>query len=353
MRINWRMTIALTAVLAVLGAACGESEPSASEEAPAGDLNTEPDGGSGGDTEAAMTEDETAAQTPSDAGGESGEDLSGTIAIDGSSTVGPLTTAIAEEYAAEQPDVGVEVGVSGTGGGFERFCGTGDTDISNASRPIQDEEVALCEENGIEFTEVRVGTDALTMVVNPENDWVSCLNNEQIEQIWGSDRATMWSGVDPSWPDEEITIFAPATTSGTYDFFNETVGIEEPTQDYSATENDNDIVRGVQGTPGGWGYFGFAFYTENQDALKALEYDAGEGCVAPSVETAQDDSYKLARPLFIYVKSESLSRPEVQDFAEFYLDTVNSVIEQVGYIAAPEDVIDEAKSTLQEAIEAT
>ena len=342
MRMNWRVTLALTTVLAVLGAACGGDEPSAQTEAPAGDLNTEP----------AAQEADAATDSTTNSGGGSGESLSGTIEIDGSSTVSPLTDAIAEEFAAEQPDVSVNVGVSGTGGGFERFCGTGDTDISNASRAIEDEEVALCEENGIEFTEVRVGTDALTMIVNPENDWAQCLNNEQITQIWGPDRATSWSELDSSWPEEPIEIFAPASTSGTYDFFNETVGIEEPTQDYSGTENDNDIIRGVQGTRGGWGYLGFAFYSENEGTVKALEYDGGDGCVAPSAENAQNDTYKLTRPLAIYVKSEALTRPEVQEFATFYLDQVNSVIEQVGYIPAPQETIDEAKQTLEEAIEA-
>ena len=343
---NWRMTLAVTAVLAVFAGACGGDEPSANEEAPAGDITTEAAAGGGTATEAPTME---AAMTE-DAGG-SGGSVSGTIEIDGSSTVSPLTDAIAEEFFAVHPDVSVEVGVSGTGGGFERFCGTGDTDISNASRAISDDEVALCESNGIEFTEVRVGTDALTMVVHPENDWATCLNDEQITQIWGPDRATTWSEIDPSWPDEPIEIFGPASTSGTYDFFNETLEIEEPTQDYSGTENDNDIVRGVQGTRGGWGYFGYAFYTENEGAVTAVEYDGGEGCVAPSPETAQDDSYQLTRPLFIYVKNEALARPEVQEFTTFYLDHVGEVIEQVGYIPAPDDTITEAQDTLQAAIE--
>ena len=292
----------------------------------------------------------------STAGGEGGseEALSGSIEIDGSSTVGPLTDAISEEFASVQPDVTVNLGISGTGGGFERFCETGDTDISNASRPIKEEEAALCEENGIEYTEIRVGTDALTMVVNPETDYVTCLTTEELVTLWGPDGATSWDQVNPEFPADPIEIFAPGVDSGTYDFFNETIlepsDIEEPRQDFNASEDDNVISQGIQGTPGAWGFFGFAYFQENQETLTAVEYDAGEGCVAPSVETAQDGSYGLTRPLFIYVKNEALSRPEVAAFATFYVETVGDVIESVGYIPATEDEIAEATSALEEAI---
>lgn len=294
----------------------------------------------------------------STAGGEggNGESFSGSIEVDGSSTVGPLTDAISEEYSAVQPDVNVNLGISGTGGGFERFCGTGDTDISNASRPIKEDEIALCEENGIEYTEIRVGTDALTMVVNPETDYVTCLTTEEVVTIWGPDGATTWDQVNPEFPSEPLEVFAPGTDSGTYDFFNETIlepnDIEEPRQDYNASEDDNVISQGIQGTPGAWGFFGFAYFQENTEALTAVEYDAGEGCVSPSIETAQDDTYGLTRPLFIYLKTESLARPEVADFATFYLETVNEVIESVGYIPARDDTIAEAQAAVAEAIEA-
>lgn len=284
--------------------------------------------------------------------GSSEEALSGSIEIDGSSTVGPLTEAIDEEYSAVQPDVVVNLGTSGTGGGFERFCGTGDTDISNASRPIKDEEAAICEENGIEYTEVRVGTDALTMVVNPETSYVTCLTTEQLVTLWGPDGATTWDQVNPEYPSDPIEIFAPGVDSGTYDFFNETIGVEEPRQDFNASEDDNVIVQGVQGTPGAWGYFGFAFFQENAETLQAVEYDAGEGCVAASVETAQDDSYGLTRPLFIYLKNESLSRPEVADYATFYVQTVSDIIEEVGYIPEPEEELAAAQATVEEAVAA-
>ena len=282
--------------------------------------------------------------------------LSGSIAIDGSSTVEPLTDAVAEEYAAEAPDVIVNLATSGTGGGFERFCGTGDTDISNASRPISEEEIALCDENGIQYTEVRVGTDALTMVVNPATDFVDCLTTDEIIAIWGPDGATSWDQVRADFPAEPMEVFAPGADSGTYDFFNETIlepaEIESPRQDYNASEDDNVIAQGIQGTPGAWGYFGYAYYQENTDTLKALEYDAGEGCVAPSAETAQDDSYKLARPLFIYLKNESLARAEVADFATYYLENVNELIESVGYIPATEEEIAQAQANVAEAIAA-
>lgn len=277
------------------------------------------------------------------------EELSGTIEIDGSSTVGPLTEAINEEYSGEQSEVTVNLGTSGTGGGFERFC-VGDTDISNASRPIDEDEIALCEENGIEYTELQVGTDALTMVVNPETDYVNCLTTEELVTLWGPDGATTWDQVNPDFDADEIQIFAPGADSGTYDFFNETLDLEEPRQDYNASEDDNVIAEGVLGTPGAWGYFGYAYYQENQDQLTAVEYDSGSGCVAPSAETAQDGSYGLTRPLFIYVKNESLSRPEVADYTTYYLDNVSALIEDVGYIAEPEEDLTAAQDALETAI---
>ena len=337
---NVRTLACLLAVLGMLTAACDGGGPSANEEVPAGDLTTD------GET----AEERGAQEQPGDV-------LSGSIEIDGSSTVAPLTNAIAEEYAAVQPDVIANIGVSGTGGGFERFCGVGDTQISNASRPIDEEEVALCEQNGIEFTEVRVGTDALTMVTNPATDFVDCLTTEEVIAIWGPEGATSWDQVNAEFPAEPIEVFAPGADSGTYDFFNETIlepaGIEQPRQDYTSSEDDNIIAQGIIGTPGSWGYFGFAYFQENAQQVKALAYDAGEGCVEPSIATAQDDSYKLSRPLFIYVRNDALSDPAVADFITYYLENVNSVIESVGYIPAPDDVIAESQAAVEEAITAS
>lgn len=321
MRRNWRLIAGLVAILALLLTACGGGD-SARDEAPASEV------GGGSETSAA------------------GGGISGSIEIDGSSTVGPLTDAIAEEYADEQPEVQVNVGVSGTGGGFERFCGDGSTDISNASRPIDEEEAQLCENNGVEFTEIRVGTDALTMVTSPDTEGIDCMTTDEIVSVFGPDAVRNWSEVDPGFPDEEIQVFAPGADSGTYDFMVEDImGLEGSTQDYNASEDDNIIAQGVQGTPYSWGFFGFAYYANNQDGLRVIEYDAGDGCVAPSVETAQDGSYGLTRPLFIYVKnSAAAEREHVADFLTFYLDTVDDVIEQVGYIPAPDAQIEEAKA---------
>ena len=286
-----------------------------------------------------------------DVAGGGGEALAGTIEVDGSSTVEPLTNAIYEEYSADQPDVAVNVGVSGTGGGFERFC-AGETDISNASRAIKDEEIELCEKEGIEYVELRVGTDALTMVTSPETDFVTCLTTEEVAKIFGpDDAANTWKDVNPEFPDEKLEVFAPGQDSGTYDFMVEDVlDLEASREDYSASEDDNIIAQGVIGTPGSWGFFGFAYFQESADQLRTIEYDAGEGCVAPSLETAQDDSYKMTRPLFIYVKTESLQRPEVEDFATYYLDNVNGIIETVGYIPVPDEDVEAAKSALTEAL---
>ena len=332
MRRNWRLLASLVAVLTLLLTACGTDDDSAAQEAPAAEV---------GDSEAAD------------------EDAAGTVEIDGSSTVGPLTDAIAEEYAPEQPDTTVNVGTSGTGGGFERFCGTGDTDISNASRAIEDDERAACEEAGIEFVEVRVGTDALTMVTHPEAEGLECLTIDEIKRFWSSQPAPVnnWSEVNPQFLDEEIQIFAPGVDSGTYDFFNETVlgdpeeGAPEPRRDYNASEDDNIIAQGVEGTPYSFGFFGFAYYTNNVDALQPIAFDNGEGCVQPSVETAESGEYGLSRPLYIYVKAQSLQeKPFVADFVNFYLDTVDSVIQDVGYVPAPDSALDDARTQLEAVI---
>ncbi len=283
---------------------------------------------------------------------EASEELSGSIEIDGSSTVGPLTDAVAEEYASAQPDVIINLSISGSGGGFERFCGTGDTQFSNASRPIKDSEAELCASNGIEFTEIRVGTDALTMVTsNDSPEGLTCLTTDEVLRIWGPDGVDSWADVRDGLPDVPITIFAPGADSGTYDFMNEDVlDIEQPRQDYNASEDDNIISQGISGTAGSWGFFGYAYYINNTSAFRALEYDAGDGCVAPSPETAQDDSYKAARPLFVYVRNDALARPEVADFARFYLDTVNSVIGDVGYIPASDAELAEARAAVEASI---
>ncbi|MGH3112832.1 MAG: PstS family phosphate ABC transporter substrate-binding protein [Gaiellaceae bacterium] len=309
-------------------------------------------GRKGDDGEAAAAAGEAAAETT-----DTGEELSGRIVADGSSTVGPLTTAAAERFRDEQPEVNVEVGTSGTGGGFERFC-NGETDISIASRHIsEDEEAPLCEEAGIAYTEIQVAVDALTVVVNSENDWAECLTVEQLSTIWGPDaegKVTSWSQVDPSFPDQQLSLAGPGTDSGTFDYFTDEVNGEEGASrsDYTASEDDNVIVQAVQGEPGALGYFGFTYYEQNRDTLRAVQIENEDGeCVSPSVETARDGSYNpLARPLFVYVKNESLERPEVQAFLRFYLENVEAIAEDALYIPPSEEVKEESLTTLESAI---
>jgi phosphate transport system substrate-binding protein len=281
----------------------------------------------------------------------SGEQLSGSIQIDGSSTVAPLSTATAELFAETQPDVRVSVGTSGTGGGFERFC-NGETDISDASRPIkEDEEAPLCKENGIEYTELQVAVDALTIVVNAENDWIDCITTEQLNAIWkpGS-KIENWQDVPGGdYPDVPLKLAGPGTDSGTFDYFTDEINGEEGASrtDYTASEDDNVIVRAVEGERGAMGYFGFSYFEQNQDRLKALAVDSGEGCVEPSAEAAQSGEYSpLARPLFIYVKNASLEKPHVRAFVGFYLDSAVDAAETAQLIALPDDQLAEQQAKL-------
>lgn len=289
-------------------------------------------------------------------GGESSS-LSGTIRIDGSSTVAPLTEAMAERFMAEHPDVRISVGTSGTGGGFEKFC-QGETDMNDASDRIKDEMVQACADAGIEWEEVTVANDALTLVANPENP-IQCLTVEQVQQIWGP-RSTIdnWSqvtGTDPSF-DQELVLFGPGTDSGTFAYFSEAINGEEGAQRSrynNVGEDDNQTVTGVSGAPGGLGYFGYSFYEENSDALKAMEIDGGDGCVAPSPETVADGTYTpLARGLFIYPSAEALARPEVDEFLKFYLDNVETVAREVGFIGLTPDQLAESQAELERLISA-
>lgn len=264
-----------------------------------------------------------------------GEQLSGSVKADGSSTVAPLTTAAAEFFQEEQPKVKVTVGTSGTGGGFEKFC-NGETDISDASRPIKDEEKTACEKKGITYEEFAVANDALTVVVPKENDWVDCLTTEQLKKIWEPDsKVSNWNQVDAKFPDEPLKLFGPGTDSGTFDYFTDEINGEEGASrtDYSPSEDDNVIVQGVAGSKGGLGYFGFSYFEENADKLKALKIDGGEGCVAPSVEAAQDGTYTpLARPLFIYPSAKALQREEVLAFVEYYVENHKAIAEDAQFI---------------------
>jgi phosphate transport system substrate-binding protein len=314
--------LALVAALALAAAGCGRDD----------------------DDEEAGGEATTAATAESD--------LSGRVEADGSSTVGPFTTAGAEGFQRDNPGVQVTVGVSGTGGGFERFC-RGETDLSNASRPIDEDEVTLCEQDGVEYVEFQVANDALTVVVNSGNDWADCLTVEQLNTIWepGS-KVSNWNQVDSSFPDQRLRLFGAGTDSGTFDYFTDVINGEEGASrsDYSATEDDNVTVQGVSGDEGALGYFGFSYYEENQDTLKAVEIDNGEGCVAPSVETAQDGTYTpLSRPLFVYAKKESLARPEVEAFVQYILDNATQIAETSQFVPLTDEQVEKARADFEEA----
>ena len=277
-----------------------------------------------------------------EASGGGGGNLSGTIRIDGSSTVAPLSEPAGEQFNQENSGVDVTVGTSGTGGGFEKFC-AGETDISDASRKIADDEVSACRENGVEFEEIVVANDALTVVVNPENP-VNCITVDQLNQVWNrGSNVNSWGDIDGLEADfsEDLELFGPGTDSGTFDYFTEAINGEEGVQRSkynNVGEDDNATVTGVSGSTGGMGYFGFSFFQENEDTLKALEVDPGDGCVAPSAETTQDGSYQpLGRQLYIYPSAEALQRPEVKEFVDFYINNSDSLTEQAGFISLTEE----------------
>jgi len=272
-----------------------------------------------------------------------GGGVSGSIVADGSSTVFPITQAIAEEFSAEQPDVRISVGTSGTGGGFEKFC-AGETAISDASRPIDPEDEApVCAENGVEYVELQVAIDGLSLVVNPQNDFAECLTVGELKAIWEPESPIgNWSEVRAGFPDQPLTLYGPGTDSGTFDYFtDEIVGEEGASRsDYTASEDDNVLVQGVAGDPNALGYFGYAYYEQNQDKLKVLGVDGGAGCIQPNRETIESGEYSpLSRPLYIYVSKEAAGRPEVSAFVDFYLGTVNELVSEVGYIPVPETTL--------------
>jgi phosphate transport system substrate-binding protein len=272
-----------------------------------------------------------------------GSTLSGAINADGSSTVFPVTQAIAEEFSSVNSGVDVSVGTSGTGGGFEKFC-AGETDISDASRPISTEdEVPVCEQNGVEYVELQVAIDGLSVMVNPENSFAECLTTEELAAVWGPDsKINNWQDVRAGFPDRELTLYGAGTDSGTFDYFTDVINGEEGASrsDYTASEDDNVLVQGIAGDPNALGYFGYAYYEQNADKLKVLAVDSGSGCVTPTPETVASGEYTpLSRPLFIYVAKEASARPEVQAFVDFYLDTMNQLVSEVGYIPVPEDVV--------------
>jgi phosphate transport system substrate-binding protein len=285
-----------------------------------------------------------------DSGG--GGELSGQIAIEGSSTVQPISQAAAETFGQENPDVRITVGGAGTGDGFEAFC-AGETQISDASRPIEAEEIAACEESGTEFIELQVALDGISVVVNPENDFADALTMDQLNQLWEPDsQVNQWSQLDPSWPAEDIALFGPGTESGTFDFFTEVVNGEEGASrtDYQGSEDDNVLVEGVAGDPNALGYFGFSYYQNNQERVKALSIDGGDGPVEPTVETIGSGEYPLSRPLFIYVSVQALEEnPALEEFVTFYLaeENLNGLVEAANYVPQPDSVSQEVRQKFE------
>lgn len=310
---------AIVALFALAVAACGDDEK---------------DTTGNGATTAPATED----------AGTDYSSLSGEIRIDGSSTVFPISEAVAEEFS-NASDVRVNVAFSGTGGGFEAFC-RGEIEIADASRPIKDDEKQACADAGInDILEIQVGTDALTVVANPANDFLECLTVDQLHQVFKEGGATTWNQIDPSFPNEAIVWYYPGTDSGTYDYFVEQIieKVDEGaahTSEGTSSEDDNVLATGVGGDDFAIGYFGIAYFLEAGENLKAVQVDGGDGCVEPSAETALDGSYKpLSRPLYIYTRTSFLDeRPEVEGFMKFYLENSQALVPEVGYVKLPDDV---------------
>ena len=265
--------------------------------------------------------------------------LEGNIAIDGSSTVYPVTEAVAEEFNAKYPDVKVSVGFSGTGGGMSKFIAK-EIDIADASRKIKSSEADAATAAGIEFLEIKVGFDGLSVLVNPENTWVTSLTVEQLKEMWKPGSTIMnWSDIDPTWPNEKIVFYAPGVDSGTFDYFTEAIvgELDAMRSDYTGSEDDNVLVQGIAGDKYAIGFFGFAYYEENADKLKLVGVDKGAGAVVPSFETIADGTYApLSRPLYIYVNKASLEREEVLEFVTFYLENAKELVADVGYVPLPD-----------------
>ncbi len=282
------------------------------------------------------------------------------IEIDGSSTVYPITEAVAEEFQKLYRDVKVVVGISGTGGGFKRF-GTGETDISDASRPIKSKEAEVCKKNSVDYVELAVAYDGLAVIVNPENKWVDFLTTAELKKIWdpnSQQTITKWSQIRSTFPDKEIRLFGPGTDSGTFDYFTEAICGKSGAcrGDFTASEDDNVLVQGIASDPLALGYFGLAYYEQNQDKLKMVPVDDGDdkngkGAIIPSLKTVRDGTYKpLSRPLFIYVSVKSVQRKEIRDFVEFYIKHAPELSKEVGYIPLPDEMYKNSLEKFRKAV---
>ncbi len=282
--------------------------------------------------------------------------LDGTIKIDGSSTVFPITEAVAEEFRAVQPEVKVTIGVSGTGGGFKKFS-RGETNLSNASRPIKDKEKAACAENKINYLELEVAYDGLAVLVNPKNDWVDNFTIEELKKIWepaAQGVIMKWNQIRPEWPNKEIHLFGPGVASGTFDYFTEAIVGKSGSSrgDFTASEDDHVLVQGIAGDKYSLGFFGLAYYAENKDKLTLIGVHNGEEVVKPTLETVSNGSYRpLSRPLFIYVNSTSVKSKEVIEFVNFYIDNADELSKDVGYIPLPAENYNQQKANFKAFVE--
>ena len=287
-----------------------------------------------------------------DSGGGSSEEVSGSIKIDGSSTVAPFAQAAAELFNEDNPDVKITVGQSGTGGGFEKFC-AGETDISDASRPIKDdEEVPVCEKNDVTYSEVQVANDGIAVVSNKDLA-VDCLTTGELKEVWNKgSKVNSLSEVRDGAPDTALSLYGPGTDSGTFDFFTAEINGEEGVtrEDYEASEDDNVLVTGIEGDKGGFGYFGFSYYEANMDKLNLVGVDAGDGCVKPSKQTIQDGSYKpLSRPLFMYPSAKAIQRPEVKAFMDFVIENQESIADAAKIVPMTSEQATKAQADLTKA----
>ena len=285
-----------------------------------------------------------------EAGQEAVDELRGTVSLDGSSTVYPISEAIAEEFLSVAPRVRVTVGVSGTGGGFKKFLSR-EIDINDASRTIKNSEVEEARANGIDYLEIPVAFDGLSVVVNPNNTWVDYLTVDELRMIWqpGS-MVDSWDVIRPNWPQLPIRLYGPGTDSGTFDYFTEAVNGESGASrpDYTASEDDNVLVQGISGDENALGFFGYAYYIENQDNLKIVPIDEGNGPVAPTAQSINDGTYSpLSRPIFVYLNTDSLARPEVRSFVDFYIDNAAGIASEVGYIELPEEMYQASRDALR------
>ncbi len=323
--------LSLIVLLALILSACGGQPGAATTPVPTQAAQEQP-------TQAPQQQP-TQAPAPTTAA-----EVEGTILVDGSSTVAPITSAVAEEFQKQYPKVRVPVGISGTGGGFKKFC-AGETDISDASRPIKASEVDLCKQNGIEYVELPVAFDGLAVVVNPQNDFVTCLTRDELKKIWEPEaegKITNWNQVRSDFPDQPLSLYGPGVDSGTYDYFTEAINGKEGASrgDFLPSEDDNVLVQGIAGDVNALGFFGLAYYEQNKDKLKLVAIDNGNGCILPSAETVANATYQpLSRPLFIYVNRRHIDeKDEISAFVAFYIAHAKELSAQVGYIPLTDEI---------------